>query len=373
MKYKSVLITANGGPEVLKLVESELLPPGPGQVQMRILAAGVAFTDLSMRYGMYPGVPSLPYAPGYDMVGRVTALGEGVDSFSAGQTVAALTVTGGYAEYINLPAGRLVPVPEGLDPSEVASLIQSYTTAYQLLHRVARVRAGQSVLVHGAAGGVGTALVQLARLAGLEVFGTASAAKQGYVRSLGATPVDYLHEDFVDRIHTLTGDGVAPASRVSPGGLGQGVSGVAPASRVSPGGLGQGASGVDVVFDNVGAGNLWRSRRALRRGGRLVSYGFLSSLKDGKANKLVLVKTFLSIGLMKALPGSKKTDFFDINPSARDHPDWFRKDLEALFQLLKEGKLKPHIAARFPLEQAAEAQELLESRKVTGKIVLVMG
>ncbi len=346
MQYKSVVITANGGPEVLKLVERELLPPAAGQVQVRILAAGVAFTDLSMRYGMYPGVPSLPYAPGYDMVGRVTALGEGVDAFSTGQMVAALTVTGGYAEYINLPSARLVPVPEGLEPSEVACLIQSSATAYQLLHRVAKVRQGQRALVHGAAGGVGTALVQLARLAGLEVFGTASAAKQGYVRSLGATPVDYLNEDFVDRIHALTGEGVVPASR---------------------------ASGVDVVFDNVGAGNLWRSRQALRRGGTLVSYGFLSSLKDGKANKLALAKTFLSIGLMKALPGSKKTAFFDINPSARDHPDWFRQDLEVLFQLLKEGKLEPHIAARFPLEQAVEAQELLESCKVTGKIVLVMG
>ncbi len=149
MKYKSVMITANGGPEVLKLVESDLLPPKPGQMQVRILAGGVAFTDLSMRYGMYPGVPLLPYAPGYDMVGRITALGEGVDSFTIGQMVAALTVTGGYAEYITLPAGRLVPVPEGLDPSEVASLIQSYTTAYQLLHRVARVRPGQRILVHG--------------------------------------------------------------------------------------------------------------------------------------------------------------------------------------------------------------------------------
>ncbi len=345
MKYKSMMITAHGGPEVLKLVESELLLPAPGQVQVHILAAGVAFTDLSMRYGMYPGVPSLPYAPGYDMVGQVTASGEGVNSFSSGQMVAALTVTGGYAEYITLPADRLVPVPEGLEPSEVASLIQSYTTAYQLLHRVARVHPGQRILVHGAAGGVGTALVQLARLAGLEVFGTASADKQGYVRSLGATPIDYRTEDFVERIHILTGDGVAPASR---------------------------ASGVDVVFDNVGAGNLWRSRRALRRDGMLVSYGFLASLKDGKANKVVLAKTFLGVGLMKVLPGSKKTAFFDINPSARDHPDWFRQDLEALFQLLKEGKLKPHIAGRFPLEQAAEAQELLESRKVAGKIVLVM-
>lgn len=339
MNYRQVLITRIGGPEVLKVVETELGPPAKGQVQVKILAAGVAFTDLSMRYGMYPGVPSLPYAPGYDMVGRVTALGEGVTAFRKGQMVAALTVTGGYAEYITLAESGLVPVPEALDPVEAVSLVLSYVTAYQLLNRVAKVKPGQRILVHGAAGGVGTALLQLSTLAGLEIYGTASTGKQEYVRRQGAIPIDYRTEDFVQRIRRLTG------------------------------------GGVEIVFDNVGGDHLWRSRRSLRKNGRLIAYGFLSSLKEGKAKKSVIVKTFLNLGLMSLIPFGKKTAFpiYDIKTSARKHPEWFRQDLGTLFQLLQEGKIHPQIARKFPLEQAAEAQELLAGGAISGKIVLVAG
>src|SRR5262245_12010290 len=150
MKYKQVFITRHGGPEVLKLVETELTDPPPGQVQVKVQAAGVAFTDLSMRYGMYPGVPPLPYPPGYDIVGQVAALGAGVSAVQKDEQVAALTVTGGYSEYITLPESKLVPVPAGLDPAVAVSLVLSYVTAYQLLHRVAKVKGGQRILVHGA-------------------------------------------------------------------------------------------------------------------------------------------------------------------------------------------------------------------------------
>lgn len=337
MNYKQVLITRIGGPEVLKVVETELRPPAKGQVQVRIIAAGVAFTDLSMRYGLYPGVPPLPYAPGYDMVGRVTALGEEVTAFWKGQMVAALTVTGGYAEYITLAESGLIPVPEALDPVEAVSLVLSYVTAYQLLHRVAKVKPGQRILVHGAAGGVGTALLQLGNLAGLEIYGTASTGKQEYVRIQGAIPIDYRREDFVQRIRQLTD------------------------------------AGVDIVFDNVGADHLWRSRRALREKGRLISYGFLSSLKEGKAKKSVIVKTFLNLGFMLLFPFGKKTAFpiYDIKTVARKHPEWLRQDLETLFQLLQEGKIHPQIALKLPLEKAAEAQELLAGGTISGKIILV--
>jgi NADPH:quinone reductase-like Zn-dependent oxidoreductase len=338
MKYKQVVITRLGGPEVLKVMETELMDPPSGQVQVKVLAAGVAFTDLSMRYGMYPGVPPLPYPPGYDIVGRVTALGPEVSSVQPGQLVAALTVTGGYSEYLTLPERKLVPVPDGLDPAVAVSLVLSYVTAYQLLHRVAAVKAGQRILVHGAAGGVGTALLQLGKLVGLECYGTASTGKQDYIRALGAVPIDYRTEDFVARVQQLTGDGV------------------------------------DVVFDNVGGAHLSRSRQALRKGGLLISYGFLSSLKDGKANKSIIVKTILILGLMTLFPVGKRAKFppYDIKVWEKKHPAWFHEDLQTLFRLLQEGKIQPHVARTFPLEQAAEAQELLARGAVTGKIVLVM-
>lgn len=339
MQYKQVLITRIGGPEVLKLVETELVPPLERQVQVRIIATGVAFTDLSMRYGMYPGVPPLPYAPGYDFVGRVTAMGEGAKTFESGDMVAALSVTGGYSEYITLDENRLIAVPEGLDPFEATSLVLSYVTAYQLLHRIAKVKQGQRILVHGAAGGVGTALLQLCRLADLEVYGTASTAKQEYIRMQGGIPIDYRTEDFVDRIHKLTG------------------------------------AGVDAVFDNVGANHLWRSRKALQNNGLLISYGFLSSLQNGKANKAVLLRTLLNLITMSLIPGGKKVAFpvYDIKTVARKHPDWFKQDLRMLFQLLQEDKIRPQIARKLPLEKAAEAQELLASGSISGKVLLVTG
>jgi NADPH:quinone reductase-like Zn-dependent oxidoreductase len=316
-------------------VERELEAPPPGSVQVKIKAAGVAFTDLSMRYGMYPGVPPLPYAPGYDIAGEVSAVGEGVGSYKAGDRVAALTVSGGYSEYITLDQGKLVTVPEGIDFAEASTLVLSYVTAYQLLHRIGKVRAGQQILVHGAAGGVGTALVQLGKLASLKVYGTASTGKQDYLRSLGAIPIDYKSEDFVKRILQLS-------------------------------------NGVDIVFDNIGAENLKRSQKALSKNGKLISYGFLSSLKDGKANKAVIMKTIMNLILMSLIPNGLDVAFpiYDIKTSVKKHPDWFREDLTKLFRLLKDGKIKPRITKRLPLEKAAEAQELLAKGAVTGKIVL---
>lgn len=143
-----------------------------------------------MRYGMYPGTPPLPFAPAYDVVGVVDQVGEGVSGFGLGQTVAALTVTGGYARYACVPEEKLVPVPPGLDPAEAVSLVLSYVTAYQMLHRLARVRSKERILVHGAAGGVGTALLQLGSVAGLDLYGTESRAKHEHLTRWGAVPIE---------------------------------------------------------------------------------------------------------------------------------------------------------------------------------------
>ncbi len=241
MKYKHVVITKPGGPNVLQMVEDDLPEPAAQEIRVKIIATGVAFTDVMMREGVYPGVPKLPYSPGYDIVGVVDAVGTGVAGSLLGQTIVALTVVGGYSEYLCIPERDAVLVPFGIDPVEAVSLVLHYLTAYQMLHRVAQVQAGDRVLIHGAAGGVGTALLELGQLVGLEMYGTDAQVKHPIISALGATPIDYKTEDFVQRIHELT------------------------------------TGGVDVVFDSVGGENLHRSYKTLRRGGRLVSYGFLSA------------------------------------------------------------------------------------------------
>jgi len=201
MHCRRVVITRPGGPDVLRMITDPLPEPGPGEVCVKVLAAGVARADIMMRRGQYPGeVPPYPYAPGYDIAGEVHSLGEDVQGLEVGQLVAALTGVGGYAEYLCVPAAWLVPVPHGLDPAEVVSLVLNYLTAYQMMHRFASVREGERILVHAAASGVGTALLQLGRLLDLRMWGTASAGKHPVVESLGAIPIDYRSEDFVRRV-----------------------------------------------------------------------------------------------------------------------------------------------------------------------------
>src|SRR6266700_5667447 len=205
---KSVVISRIGGPEVLQLVDRDLPDPKSGEVRVKVLTTGVAYADVLMRYGLYYGVPPLPYAPGYDIVGVIENVGSDVSRFKIGDTVAALTVTGGYSQFIVLPETELVSVPLGLDPAEAVSLVLNYTTAYQMLHRIAKVQKGSRVLIHGAAGGVGTAALELGRLAGLEMYGTASHGKHEMVRALGGKPIDYKNEDFVSVVRQATGEGV---------------------------------------------------------------------------------------------------------------------------------------------------------------------
>src|ERR671910_3841782 len=334
-KQKQVLLTRKGGPEVLEIVEREVPEPGPGEVRVRVLATGVAFADVMMRHGLYSGVPDFPFTPGYDLVGEVEDLGPGVSGVAVGQGVAALTQVGAHAQYVALPAGELVPVPAGVDAAEAASLPVNYVTAYQMLFRVAKVKPGERILVHGAAGGVGTALLQLGGLQGLEMYGTASAGKHDLVSGLGATPIDYKAEDFVERGCALTGDRV------------------------------------DAVFDHIGGAHVARSFRTLRRGGRLVGYGLSSGLAGGSA--LVLgAATLGRIALWNALPNGKRATFYTTVYILKErHPEWFREDLALLLGLLAEGRVRPVVAEHLPLEGVVRAHELLEGARARGKLVLL--
>ncbi|PYT85565.1 MAG: alcohol dehydrogenase, partial [Acidobacteria bacterium] len=208
MKYTRIIVTRYGGPEVITVAEQECPAPMPGQVRVKVLAVGVSLPDVLAREGVHPETPRVPYTPGWDLVGIVDQVGKGVSGFELGQTVAAMPISGCYAQYVCLPQRKFIPVPAGLDPAEAVAVVLNYITAYQMLDRSAKVKPGQRVLIHGASGGVGTAFLQLGRLAGVEMYGTCSTQAAEVVKELGATPIDYRNSDFVQEIRHLTGDGV---------------------------------------------------------------------------------------------------------------------------------------------------------------------
>jgi NADPH:quinone reductase-like Zn-dependent oxidoreductase len=333
MNYKSVIITRKGPPSVLQVVDTELRAPASGEVRVKILYTGVGFTDLLMRYGDYRFAPPIPFAPGYEIVGVVDAVGADVTSVALGQRVAALTVHGGYAEYIYLPPHELIPVPDGLDAIEALSLILNYVTAYQMLHRVARVQSGQTVLFTGASGGVGNALLQLGQLAGLKMYGTASRRKHELVARLGGIPIDYHTEDIAQFIRARE-------------------------------------NGLEAAFDALGGRSAWQAYQLLRRDGSLVSYGVTASIQNGKADNLSALASFVLPLVLNALPDGRHATFYGITLLYRKDPTSFREDLSTLFHLLAKQKIKPVIAGIFPLTEAARANELLEKGEAQGKLVL---
>ena len=338
---KRIIVRNYGGPDTLQVVDEDISEPRRGEARVRVLAAGVALPDVLAREGIHPETPKVPFTPGWDLVGVVDRVGEAV-SVNVGQVVAAMPISGAYTEFICLPQRELVPVPASLDPPEAVSLILNYITAYQMMHRSAKVKAGQRVLIHGAAGGVGTALLQLGRVAGLEMYGTCSAQTAFAVSDMGGVPIDYKNQDFVEVVHRLT-------------------------------------PGMDVVFDGIGGDNLWRSRKALHSGGVVVVYGFTSKLREGsrpgRAHGRHRFREAARLGWYIArnwfLPGHKRMIPYSIQTLKRLKPEWFRQDLLVLFDLLQQQKIKPIIARRLPLSEARSAQELLERGGVVGKIVLL--
>ena len=348
MRHTRIVVTHYGGPDALQVLEEEYPEPKRGEVRVRVLAAGVSLPDIMAREGIHPETPAVPFTPGWDLVGVVDRVGDGVfqskPEIEPGQMVAALPIHGAYTEFICLPQRELVPVPSGLDPGEAVSLILNYVTAYQMLHRSAKVKQGQRVLIHGASGGVGTALLQLGRLAGLEMYGTCSSRGAPAVSELGGIPIDYKQQDFVKEIPRLTGEGV------------------------------------DAVFDGIGGAHIWRSRKALRRRGKVVAYGLTGSLQEGRVasgktpgrhrfREIRIFAWYIAGGWL--LPGRKRVVPYSVQTLKRLRPALFRQDLVALLDLLQQQKIKPLIAQRFPLAQARQAQEMLGKGGVTGKIVLV--
>ena len=334
-RNRTIQVTRFGDADGLEVIEAPLPKAGLGEVRVRVLASSLEYTDVTIRRHLYAQTAALrpPFVMGYDVVGEIDQLGQGVDDFRIGDRVADMTVTGSNAAYRTLRARDLTRLPDGVDAVDAAALVLSWTTAFQLLHRTAQVQRGQRVLVHGAAGAVGQALLALGQVAGLEIWGTARAEHAPLIREFGATPIDYRREDF---------------------------------TRVLPGGF-------DVVFDGIGEDNYRRSFAALRPGGLLCAYGYTAGVNATQRLRGILsmiARVYLWRRLLSYLPGGKRVRIYSINLMRARHPEWFKQDLARLFARLAKNEIHPRVAERISFDEVAEAHRRIEEGGLQGKVVL---
>ena len=337
MNATEIVLPGIGEPETLQVRTRTLPEPEAGQVVVRVAATGVSFAEQQMRRGKYYDQPPFPFVPGYDLVGVVERSGAGGPA--VGQPVAALTKVGGWADRVVLDAADVVPLPAGVDPVAAETVVVNGVTAWRMLHRAAKVRPGQTIVVLGAAGGVGSTLVQLARHAGIRVIGTAGPGQQERLRDLGAIPVDYRVEDVPARVRELAPDGVA------------------------------------AVFDHVGGPGIDDSWRMLAKGGTLVSYG-TASTRDVPGNPRVpVLKLLAKLTAWNLMPNGRRATFFNLWAGRRLRPARYRaelrQDLTAVLRLLADGAIAAQVARTFPLTDAAAALRFAEAGGITGKVVLV--
>ena len=341
MAWQHLRISQFGGPEVLQMVDEPTVPePGPAEVRIKVLAAGTGFTDTMIRRGRYPDFKGpLPFTPGYEIIGVVEKIGAGVNAPLEGAMVADLCVVGGYAQYAIRPSRVLVPIPDGIDPAEAVCIPLAYLTAFQMLTRCRTLRPGATILVIGASGTVGTALLDLARNFGLKAIGTCSAANRPVVERFGAASIDYRAGDFVTAVRELTPD----------------------------------STGVDIAFDAIGGAHFSRSFACLAPGGLLVGYGS-QTMAVGRES---LIAAGLGLARLKLwsmaslLFGGRSAVFFSITARRSTQPDDFKADMETLFQLLRAGAIHPVVIERLPLAAASDVHARIDRGGLGGKIVLL--
>jgi NADPH:quinone reductase-like Zn-dependent oxidoreductase len=345
MTNTQVEITGKGDASVVRVVNNAAIPhPKLGEVLIRVEATSAVFTDMLIRQGQYPPIRTKPgLVLGYDFIGRVEQLGPGVTNLAIGDRVADLIQVGGNVKYLCRPAATLVLVPDNLDAAEAESLILSYMTAYQMLTRWANVQPGQRVLIQGATGAVGIALLQLGRDMNLQMVGTASAPHLATIRQYGADAVDYRAVDFQAQLQHLAADGY------------------------------------DVILDGASSLSPVAFLRLLKAGGILVVYGFTSLIRRSSqvsngatkiAGAFTLASRMLQTVVLDLLPNGKSVHFYNIAGERERHPDWFREDLQQLFERLQAGRIKPLIAHQFSLDEAPQAHQLLDQGGLVGRIVL---
>lgn len=336
-RLTQVVLPGKVDPEGLQLTRGAVPAPANGQVLVAVEATGISFAEQQMRRGRYYDQPPFPFVPGYDLVGTVVSLGEGVDPAIRGRRVAALTKVGGWASHVVVDAAKLVEVPAGVSAVDAETVVVNGITAWQMLHGKAKVHAGQTILVHGANGGVGSTLVQLARAAGVRVIGTASARHHDALRELGVTPIDYRTEDVPARVREL-----AP-------------------------------EGVDAVFDHVGGRSVVDSWGLLAKGGTLVSYGSASTKEDTGSKQLPVLKIVARVLAWNALPNGRSAYFYNIWAGLKREDKFnsrLRHDLTEVFEIMRAGQLGAQVAGVLPFSRVAEAMRLAESGTVAGKVVL---
>ena len=337
MDAQEIWVPRNGGSQLLEVRSVKIPAPDAGQVTVRIEAAGVAYADIAMRVGTYPGVKA-PFVAGYDFVGRIVAVGNGVEGFAAGDRVGGITVTGCYASLRNVDASLLVKAPERCDAAKLVAATLNGLTALQMLRRVTAPERGEWILVHGASGGVGSLLLDLAALAGIRTIGTCSARHMEWVSARGGVAIDYSDTDFLDRILDISGGGVVAA------------------------------------YDHIGGRHFRkRSMAALRDGGVGVLYGAYEVNRGGRFRPAALVSLlaggrYSPLGLVSS---SKGIVTYLADAMVRHRVETYRADMASVFAMVDNGTLDPIVGTRLPLERAAEAQIMLENRAVSGKIVLI--
>ena len=327
-KIKKVVITEFGDESKLAIVQAEIAEPKARQVQVAVEYSIVGGSDVNMRRGKYPFQKKAPLTPGYSVIVNVRANGNGCSKFNVGDRVACLSIYDGQAELANLPERYLLPVPEGADLKQAVALILDWVTAYQMLHHKARVKTGQRIFVHGLSGSVGQAFLILGRVAGAEVFGTASPTKHDELRKMGATPFDYSNKNWIGEMQLM--------------------------------------GGVDAVFDPLGFESFDESYSILRRGGIMVAYGNnLQSMRKGKSRAIlpVILKLFARNLLFWT---GKRTTFYGVMRTSKH----YAPDLERLFQWLKAGKIQVPLKATFRLEEVQLAHREYANSKGMGTIIM---
>jgi NADPH:quinone reductase-like Zn-dependent oxidoreductase len=338
---RALVITEHGPPEVLQVQERDEPQPGRGEVRVRARAAGINFADLMARVGFYPDAPKPPCVVGYEVAGEVEALGEGVEGFTPGDRVIAGTRFGGYAELVVAPSSVVLPLPEGWSFEEGAAFPVTYATAYAALVRYGNLRDGERVLIHAAAGGVGIAATQIAKLLGGEVFGTASASKHEAIRGFGVDhPIDYRGKDFVDEVRRITGE----------------------------------EEPLDLVLDAIGGRSWKQSFSLLRPGGRLIPFGGAAVISGERRNLVAGARTLVGTPRFNPIKlASESKAVIGLNMlRIWDSKGDIREFIDPLWQWVAEDKLRPVVAEAFPLERGADAHRFMLERKNVGKVVLTL-
>ncbi len=338
MTYQKVIVSKFGGPEVLQLVEEQELPePKAKEIRVKVLAAGTGFTDTIIREGQYvDNKEKPPFVIGYDWFGMVDKVGDDASEYQVGDFVADLSMIGGYTQYLTVPEEQVIPAPQGLDPAEAVAMILSYGTAYQMLKRVCPIPEGSTCLIHAAGGAVGSAMCELGSLLNINMIGTASKSKHDLLNKLNCQAIDYKNEDFVLKVSEITH-----------------------------------GKGVDVVFDTIGGKSWSRSYRCLKKGGTLIGFGAYQLTSGEEKLPSLLLGFFKLLVGWKLIPDGKKSCFFNIQKRRETHPTEFNEDMAQLFSWLKSGTLKPTIADRRPLVDAAEVHGQIDRAEIVGKTVLI--